>query len=85
MTGNLSFAFPVIAGSTGNLCIVRCPIRSGMTSIDVGMTSTDVGMTSTYTGMTSIDELSEFRADDEFLVVALFHAADHLCIYAEAL
>ena len=61
----------VIAGSTGNLCIVRCPIRSGMTSTDVGMTS--------------IDELSEFRADDEFLVVTLFHAADHLCIYAEAL
>ena len=78
MTGNLFFIFPVIAGWTGNLCIIRCPIRSGMTS-------TYVGMTSIRSGMTSINELSEFRADDKLLMVALFNATDNLRVYAEAL
>ena len=32
-----------------------------------------------------VNEFSEFRSDDEFLVVALLYAADDLCIYAEAL
>ena len=68
----------VIAGLTGNLCIIRCPIRSGMTSINSGMTPT-------YVGMTSINELSEFRADDKFLVVTLLDTADNLRVYAEAL
>ena len=61
----------VIAGLSGNLCIIRCPIRSGMTS--------------TYTGITSINEFSEFRTDDKFLMVTLLHSSHDLCIYAEAL
>ena len=54
----------VIAGLTGNPYIIRCPIRSGMTSI--------------Y-------EFSEFRTDDEFLVVAFLDTSHDLRVDAEAL
>ena len=54
----------VIAGSTGNLHIIRCPIRPGMTSIN---------------------EFSEFRTDDEFLMIALLYPSHDLRIYAETL
>ena len=84
-TGNLFSAFTVIAGSTDNLCIIRCPIRSGMTSTYAGMTSIRSGRTSINAGRTSIHELSEFRADNKFLVVTLLDTADNLRVNAEAL
>ena len=68
----------VIAGSTGNLSFAFLVIAGSTGNLCIIRCPI-------RSGMTSINELSEFRTDDEFLMVALFHAAHYLGVYAEAL